>query len=420
MPEFAEAQALLAALAETHEVKTEIAQRQRRGQLQVAYGNALIAARGFGAPETTEAFTRAREAAFGEKDAPERLAADFGLWAGSYTRGELPSTRTHAAAFLVGVEGKPDSPEAGVAHRAQGVTHWFAGEFPLARDHLERALALFQSGRDDDLAYRFGMDPGVPAMIYLGLTLWVLGETDRAVSLIERARERLARLTHAHTLALGTMQTAFFELMHGDRSRARTDASNLSRIVREHDLRLFRAFGVFLEGWLTADSGALAEGLEGMRRGAENLRDQNALVLDGMIKMALSELEARVGNPDRALAVLDEALATSERLGFRAFEAELHRARGDLLLRRDADNLKLAEEAFQAAIGVARKQGARSFEMRAALALAKLYQSTERRAEAHALLATALEGFASSPEMPEIAEAQTLMERLTLGRLGRR
>ena len=85
MPQIAEAQALVAALAETDEVKAAIEQQQRRGQLQVAYGNALIAARGFGAPETIEAFVRARETA--PPDAPERLAADFGLWAASYPRG---------------------------------------------------------------------------------------------------------------------------------------------------------------------------------------------------------------------------------------------------------------------------------------------------------------------------------------------
>ena len=134
---------------------------QRLTQLHVAYGNALIAARGYGAPETTEAFARARESASGDKDAPERLAADYGLWAGSYARGELPSMRAHAAAFLSDVEARPNSPEAGVAHRAAGITCWFAGEYREARDHLERALALFQPGRDDDLAFRFGHDPGV-------------------------------------------------------------------------------------------------------------------------------------------------------------------------------------------------------------------------------------------------------------------
>ena len=412
MPETAEALAVLTALAESDEVKTAAAQRQRRGRLQVAYGNALIAARGFGAPETTEAFTRVREGAYAEKDSPERLAADFGLWAGSYTRGELQSMRTHAAAFLADIEGRPDSPEAGVAHRAAGITHWFAGEFRPAREHLERALALFQSGRDDDLAYRFGMDPGVPAMIYLGFTLWILGEADRAVSLIENARQRVAGLIHAHTLALGTMHAAFFELMRGHVPRARTDASALARILREHDLRLFRAFGDFLEGWLIADGGALVHGLEGMRSGTENLRDQNATVLDGLIKMVLSQAEVRAGHPERALADLDDALATAERLGFRTFEAELHRSRGELMLGRDADSPELAERPFKTAIAVAHEQGARSFELRAALSLARLYRSTARHAEARAVLAPALEGFSPTPEMPEIAEAMVLSARL--------
>ncbi len=142
MPEIAEAQALLTTLAATDEIRAGAAQRQRRTHLQVAYGNALYAARGPGAPETTEAFARARESAADDKDAPERLAADWGLWAGSLLRGELPSMRVHADAFLNDIEAAPDSPEAGVAHRVAGITHWFAGEHHEARDHLERALAL--------------------------------------------------------------------------------------------------------------------------------------------------------------------------------------------------------------------------------------------------------------------------------------
>ncbi len=100
MPEIAEAEALLAALSQTDDVKAEAARRQRLTQLHVAYGNALFAARGFGAPETTEAFAKARESASGDKEAPGRLAADYGIWVGSCARGELPSMRAHAAAFL--------------------------------------------------------------------------------------------------------------------------------------------------------------------------------------------------------------------------------------------------------------------------------------------------------------------------------
>jgi len=409
MPEIAEAQALLAALGEADEVKAEAAQRRRMTRLQVAYGNALIAARGFGAPETTEAFARARESASGDKDAPERLAADFGLWAGSYARGELLAMRAQAAACLADVEPRPDSPETGVAHRVQGITHWFAGEFVEARDHLERALALFQPGRDDEMAFRFGPDPGVAAMAYLAFTLWPLGEVDRAVSLVERMRARIGGLTNANTLALGTVRAALFSMMRGDPSRARTNVAELGRIVREHDLPMHRAFGVFLEGWATAEAGAPAEGLEGMRRGVESLREQNVLVFDGLLKIMMSEGEARAGDLERAVATLDEALTTAERAGHRTFEAELHRVRGEILLKRDPSTPAPAEDGFLTALAVAKQQGARSFDLRAALSLAKLYQSTGRPVDAHAVLAPALEGFLPTPEMPEIAEAQALL-----------
>ena len=152
-----------------------------------------------------------------------------------------------------------------------------------------------------------------------------------------------------------------------------------------------------------------------MRRGVELLREQNVLFFDGLLKIALAEAEAQAGDPDRAVAILDEALATCDRTGHRTFEAELHRARGEMLLKRDPANPAPAEEAFLTAIAVAKQQGTRSFELRAALSLAKLYQSTARPADAHAVLAPALEGFSPTPEMPEIAEAQALLVAIEAG-----
>jgi class 3 adenylate cyclase/predicted ATPase len=382
---------------------------RRQLHLQTAYGNALIGARGYGARETTEAFAKARESAHGEKDTPERLAVDYGLWAGSYARGELSAMRAHAATFLGDVEASPDSPEAGVAHRITGVTHWFAGEYVQAREHLERALALFQPGRDDDLAFRFGQDAGVSAMLYLVIVSWPLGEVERARSLIESAQTRSASVTHIGTQAYDKGIAAWFELMRGDLARAAPRVFELARLAREHELPFWEAFAVFFEGAATAEGRALSEGLAYMRRGVQLLRDQNVLAFDGLAKIAMAEAEARAGDVDRALAILDEALATSDRIGHRTVDAELHRVRGEILLKRDPANPASAEEAFQAAIAVAREQRTRSFGLRAALALAKLYQSTARPAEAHAVLAPALDCFAPTPEMPEIAEAQALL-----------
>jgi class 3 adenylate cyclase/predicted ATPase len=389
-----------------------VAPSRRLTQLRVDYGSALFAARGPTARETTEAFARVRESAYGERDTPEQLAADYGLWVGSLLSGDLLSMRARAEVFLSDVERKPDSPEAGVAHRAVGFTCWFAGEHREARDHLERALALFEPGRDDDLAFRFGQDAGVSAMVFLAFVLWPLGEVDRAISLIGLVQTWVADLAHLATRAFGILHAALFAMMRGDRSAARTSVSELTRIVRKHDLPLFRAFGVFLEGWATADTGRPADGLESMRRGVELLRQQNVIMYDGLLKIALAEAEARAGAAVRAITILDEALAASDRIGFRPFEAELHRARGEILLQRDPANPAPAEEAFGRAIEIANGQGARSFALRAAHALAKLYQSTARRADAHAVLAPALKGFPPTPEMPEIARAQALLSQL--------
>jgi tetratricopeptide (TPR) repeat protein len=381
-------------------------------RLHIARGNALIAARGYGALETTEAFRHVREEAHGDEDGPERLAADYGLWVGSYTRGELAPMRHLAATFLRDVEASPNSGEASVAHRVQAVTHQFAGEYLEARGHSEQSLALFQPGRDDDLVYRFAQDPGVAALAYLSFVLLPLGEVDRALSVLRGLEMRLADATHVATLAMGKIHAAFFELMWGGAGRGTQHVQDLGEIIRQHDLPMFHAFVIFLEGWAASKLKGGSHGLEDMLRGVDRLRQQGILIFDGLLKIELAKIEVQEGDFDRAIATVDEALATSDLTGYRAFEAELHRVRGEILLKRDPAIPAPAEQSLQAAFAVARQQGARTFELRAALALAKLYQSTGRPAEAHDVLAPALEGFSPTPAMPEIGEAQALLSQL--------
>jgi predicted ATPase len=131
-----------------------------------------------------------------------------------------------------------------------------------------------------------------------------------------------------------------------------------------------------------------------------------------LFETALAEAEAEAGEIEAALASIDHAVALTERTGQRWNEADTHRARGEILLKRDPANTSPAEDSFLTAISVAQQQKARSFELRAALSLAKLYESTGRAAEAHAVLAPALERFAPTPEFPEIAVAQALLAAL--------
>ena len=204
--------------------------------------------------------------------------------------------RAHAAAFLADIAAEPDSPEAGVAHRAMGITHWFAGEYREARTHLERSLGRFQPGRDDDLAFRFGHDAGVGAMLYLAIAVWPLGDVARAITLVESALKRTDGIAHITTIAYAKMHAAMFELMRGDRSRTASNAGELSRVARDRDLKLWRALGLYLEGWLKFGDGAPEEGRADIARASELLHQQNGVMFDGLRKMAHAEAEASTGD----------------------------------------------------------------------------------------------------------------------------
>ncbi len=377
-------------------------------RMRVAYANALFHVSGPQAQETAQAFAAA--------DTPDgagaQLATEYGLWAASYMRGNLPSMRRHAATFLHDVKRRPDSPEAGVGHRIVGVTLWVAGKYTEAREHLERALTLFQPGRDDELALRFGHDAGVAAMLCLAMTLWPLGELERAISQVNAALERTEALPDARTRAYARMHAAVFELMRGRFSQVASHASAFTKVIKDYDLGFWRPLAVFFDGWAQSERGCLAEGVEGMRRGLELWRKQNNFSLGGLLTLALGRAEARAGDPGAALATLDLALATSQRAGYRVFDAELHRVRGEILLMHNPAPRAAAEEAFQAAISIASQQNAHNFHLRAALSLAKLHQSAGRPADARRILRPALDGWPPSSDTPEIAEAQGLRSRL--------
>ncbi len=152
-------------------------------------------------------------------------------------------------------------------------------------------------------------------------------------------------------------------------------------------------------------------GLEEFRQGLAEYAEQ-ALLSMPRNQGLLAELDAEGPSADRALTRIDEALALARQTGQLGTDALLHRIRGDILLKADPANPARAEEAYRAAIAIAREQGARSFGLQAALKLARFCQSTGRPVEARDALAPALEGFAPTPEMPEIAEAQALLAKL--------
>jgi predicted ATPase len=411
-PEIAEAQTLLAALAETDEVKSATASRQRRLQLQTTYANALIHARGHGARETSAAFAKVQELAAGADDPAERFAAYYGLWVGSLNRCEPAPMQETAAAFLREAEHRPNSPEAGVAHRISGVTCLYFGNYTGAQANIEKALDILDSERDRDLAFRFGQDQVAAAMIYLALVLWPLGDVERARQFADRAAAQAAKSGNAPTLVYVNYHLCLFEAVRGDRQRALPVAETVLDLAGKRSMPIWERAGRFLHGWANWLAGDRQVELAEMHRGVELWRELGQGYHRPYLSMLMAEAEADAGRLDFALTELDDVRAEINSMDQRWSEAELHRIRGEILLKRDPASTAPAEEAFLTAIVVAQEQKARSFGLRAALALAKLYKSINRIADAHAILAPALEGFSPTPEFPEIAQAQALLAML--------
>jgi len=189
----------------------------------------------------------------------------------------------------------------------------------------------------------------------------------------------------------------------------------LASVAYEHDLALWKTLAFFLEGWSAWHAGDRNAGLVQMRAGIAQLAEQEISLFSGLIRAEFAQAEAESGEADGSLITLENALVYCERIGQRWFDAEIHRVRGEILLKKHADSPAPAEDAYRTAIAIAQRQKARSFELRAAHSLAKLYQSGRRLADAHAILAPALEGFSPTPEMPEIAEARALLVTIEAG-----
>jgi predicted ATPase len=412
-PELTEAQALLSTLSESDALKSAAALRQHRLHLQISLGNALIWAKGQQAPETSAVFARARELANQVEDTAERLSACYGLWVGHLTRGEPAPMREMAELFLREATAPPNCPEALVGHKISGVTCFYFGDFAGAHKHFQKTVELYKPARHADFATRFGHDPREDAEAFDALALWVLGKVDKALRLADRALADAEASAHAPTMAHALNIAALLGLVRCNPEAVVTYSQALADIVSRYDLSaLWAGWAVFLQGWVKWSDGAEEVGLAEMRRGVAIFREQGFDWLLPSLEAALAEAEASAGEIDAGLRRLDNALAQLGRTEQHWYEAELHRIRAGILLQRDPASTA-AEQSLQAAIAVAKSQKARSFELRAALSLAKLYRGANRDADAHTVLAPAVDGFPPTRQFPELAEAQALLSALS-------
>jgi class 3 adenylate cyclase/tetratricopeptide (TPR) repeat protein len=387
----------------------------RRVKLQTDYAHAVLWSKGWGADETRIAFERAGDLGARAELPTSRFPALYGQVVWNLMRGEIRAARHIAEQYLKEAEAKGGIGEVSVARQILGLACAYLGELAEARSQLEQALNSYDGDGDSAVRDKNGQDTGVGAKAFLAFTSLLLGDLRRARQLIGEAVGLSHELCNSPSGVMAHLYKVLIETIRNDPRNAAADAENLSTISQQRGMEVLAALSRVCLSWARGRLGEPLSGAEEVRNSLTALTSQgNRLAMPFLLGL-LAGLEAAAGDFERALATVEEGFATAQSGGQHVWDAFLHRLRGDILCSHSPADAALAEDAYRTAITVAKQQGARSYELLASLSLAKFYQSTGGLAEAHAVLAPALEGFSSTPEMPEIAEAQALLERLAGG-----
>jgi predicted ATPase len=378
--------------------------------MQVALGEVLQFVKGPSAPEVGHAYARARELCQQAEDSPRLFAVLVGL-AGFYMqRGENQTARELREQLLTLAQRQHDPEYLARAHAVLGHALLYLGEFAAARAHLEQALAC-AAPQDDSRPSPFNGISRVRALGHTAWVLWWLGYPDQAQT---RSHEMLTcaqALQHTHTLLAARNCTAALHKLRGEADVTLKWAEAILALATEQEFGHYVGLATFYRGWALAVQGQHAEGIAQMHQG---LAAQHAIetgVTRAELLARLGEAYGRSNQTEEGLRLLAEALAVKENDPW--YEAELYRIQGELLLRQTAPDTPQAEDCFQQALAVACRQQAKSYELRAATSLARLWQQQGKHQEAYDLLAPVYGWFTEGFDTADLQEAKRLLDELS-------
>jgi class 3 adenylate cyclase/tetratricopeptide (TPR) repeat protein len=353
--------------------------------LQIALGNAIIAARGVASDEVERTFARARELCREVGDTRHLFPVLFGLWMYYFVRADHRVSQELAEQLLVFAERRRERVPLMVAHRTLGTQLFHRGELGRARAHLERAIALYAPDFDRPLAFLYTHDPRVAGLSVLALCLFLQGSPGEADERSKVALSLARELGHAPSTAFAVDHAAILRQMAGDEPAARAQVEASAQLGREHGHNSWHSYAVVVQAWSMAEQGQVDEAIDQLRQAIVELQFAGMNLFWPWVLGVYADLCGRAGRGAEALALVTEAIGAARQSSARAWEAELLRKRGELLLaQRLADDGPEGspEACFAAAIHCAREQGARALELRAAQALLCL----DRRSPASAAL----------------------------------
>jgi len=382
-------------------------------KLHAALGASQVHTGAVTVPEIEAAWTRALEIAESLDDAEYQLRSLLGLWFFQTVSGRHRAALALAQSFCALAAKRSDSNDLLIGERMIGVSQYYLGDHSSARRRLEHMLAHYDPVAEKSHIIRFQSDQQVTARVVLARILWLQGFADQSMRAAESSVADARAANHTNSLCYALSQAACpIALSVGDLAAAEHYVMMLVDHSTRRALALWQAWGRSYQGVLFIERGDSATGLRLLRAGLDELGEAKFAALR-LVTFLMAEALARAGRIADGLAMIEEAIAQSEHTEERWLIAELLRVKGELILLQDAPEAATpAEGHFREALGRARRQGALSWELRAAACLARLWRDQNRSTEAIALLAPIYNRFTEGFETADLKTAKALIDGL--------
>jgi len=291
------------------------------------------------------------------------------------------------------------------------MTSFYVGELAAAHEHLERGIDLYNPQEHHSLTFVYGQDPGVACLNHSAWALWFRGYPDQALQRSQDAVTLAQELSHPFSLAFALAFSARVHIYRREVQAAQEVSEATIALCTEQGFPFWLAMASILQGWALAEQGQEQAGITQMRHGLRVWRATGAALAETSYLALLAEACGEAGQAEEGLRLLAEAFAAVEQRDERYFEAELHRLQGELLLAQPAAETE-AEACFLRATQIARQQHAKSWELRAAMSLARLWQKQGRPEEARQVLDPVYDWFTEGFDTPDLIGARSLLESL--------
>ena len=384
---------------------------QQEVELQIALAVPIMATRGYASPEVKRIYDRVSDLCQNLGDTPDLFTSLVGLARYYGLSGDFETGYKLAQQMLVIAQAPEENDLLLEAYSQLGGLVFAHGDLEEARGFWERGLALYDPSWHERDANRFGHDPVVTCLGFLGLALWLLGYPDQGRVQGQRLFDLIPWITHHSSQAYVYCHLAMQACFRGEAHATGDHAEAAIQIARLHRLPSWEALASALKGWALCEQGQAAQGWALLIEGVQAWRSRSLAHFSPFLLSLQAEAALKMQRLGEANDAITSALEIVQSCGDRYWLAELHRLQGDLVRAGGADGWR-AEAHFQEAIETARRQGARMLELRAAVSLARLQQRQGRPQAARQALAEVYDWFTEGFDTADLKAANNLLREL--------